>query len=97
MIDVPKTLLKSIREGDATTKDLVEHLQSNYTLNEILNGYAELLITAEEYINQPQISITREELNRIVSLFRIKGERLLNGEIREETRGRKRIIKYKED
>lgn len=97
MLEIPKTLLNQVREGEKSIEDIINFLQIKYPMYEILKGYAELLITAEEYINQPQISITREELNRIVSLFKIKGERLLNGEIREETRGRKKIIKYKED
>lgn len=90
MIQIDPKLIKSIKEGNATQKDLINHL-SNYPLNEILTAFAELIILSEEYVNQPKIAVTEEEYKRIAALFRIKGQRTLDGMVVEETRGRKKL------
>ena len=93
MIQIDPKLLKSIKEGNATQKDLINHL-STYPLNEILTAFAELIILSEDFLTPKPISVTQEEYNRILSLFRIKGLRTLDGMMVEETRGRKpRTIK----
>lgn len=88
MIQIDPKLLKSIKEGNATQKDLINHL-SNYPLNEILTAFAELIILSEDLLSPKPISVSQEEYNRIMSLFRIKGQRSLDGVMVEETRGRK--------
>lgn len=89
MIEVPKKIINQVKEGEATIKDIAEHLQNNYTLNDILLGYAELLVTAEEYINRPPITVTRQEYEAIMAMFKIKGIKVLDdGTAIEETRGR---------
>lgn len=88
MIQIDPKLLKSIKEGNATQKDLINHL-SNYPLNEILTAFAELIILSEDFLTPKPISVSQEEYNRIMGLFRIKGQRSLDGMIIEETRGRK--------
>lgn len=93
MIQIDPKLLKSIKEGNATQKDLISHL-SNYPLNEILTAFAELIILSEDYLSPKPISVSQEEYNRIMGLFRIKGLRSLDGMMVEERRGRKpRTIK----
>lgn len=93
MIQIDPKLLKSIKEGNATQKDLINHL-SNYPLNEILTAFAELIILSEDFLSPKPISVSQEEYNRIMSLFRIKGLRTLDGMVVEETRGRRpRTIK----
>jgi hypothetical protein len=93
MIQIDPKLLKSIKEGNATQKDLINHL-SNYPLNEILTAFAELIILSEDFLSPKPISVSQEEYNRIMSLFRIKGLRSLDGMVVEETRGRRpRTIK----
>lgn len=94
MIQIDPKLLKSIKEGNATQKDLINHL-SNYPLNEILGAFAELIILSEDFLSPKPISVSQEEYNRILSLFRIKGQRTLDGMIVEETRGRKPNKMYK--
>lgn len=94
MIQIDPKLLKSIKEGNATQKDLINHL-SNYPLNEILTAFAELIILSEDFLSPKPISVSQEEYNRILSLFRIKGQRTLDGMIVEETRGRKPNKMYK--
>lgn len=94
MIQIDPKLLKAIKEGNATQKDLINHL-SNYPLNEILTAFAELIILSEDFLSPKPISVTQDEYNRILSLFRIKGQRTLDGMIVEETRGRKPNKMYK--
>lgn len=94
MIQIDPKLLKAIKEGNATQKDLINHL-STYPLNEILTAFAELIILSEDFLSPKPISVTQEEYNRILSLFRIKGLRSLDGVIVEERRGRKPNKMYK--
>lgn len=93
MIQIDPKLLKAIKEGNATQKDLINHL-SNYPLNEILTAFAELIILSEDFLSPKPISVSQEEYDRIMGLFRIKGLRSLDGMMVEERRGRKpRTIK----
>lgn len=94
MIQIDPKMLKAIKEGNATQKDLINHL-SNYPLNEILTAFAELIILSEDFLSPKPISVTQEEYNRILSLFKIKGMRSLDGVMVEETRGRKPNKMYK--
>ena len=88
MIQIEPKLLKSIKEGNATQQDLINYL-SNYPLNEILAAFAELITLSEDFLSQKPISVSQEEYNRIMGLFKIKGMRSLDGMMVEETRGRK--------
>lgn len=88
MIQIDPKLLKAIKEGNATQKDLINHL-SNYPLNEILAAFAELIILSEDFLSPKPISVSQEEYNRIIGLFKIKGMRSLDGVMVEETRGRR--------
>lgn len=63
--------------------------------NEILTAFAELIILSEDFLSPKPISVSQEEYNRILSLFRIKGLRTLDGMMVEETRGRKPNKMYK--
>lgn len=90
MLPIPKTLLKAIKDGNATQFDLVNHLQS-FPINDVLNAFAELIIISDDVVNKPQITVTEEEYNTIMSLFKVKGQRTLDGMVVAETRGRKKI------
>lgn len=93
MIQIDPKMLKAIKEGNATQKDLINHL-STYPLNEILTAFAELIILSEDFLSPKPISVSQEEYNRILNLFKIKGLRSLDGVMVEERRGRKpRTIK----
>lgn len=86
-MDIPKSLVKAIQNGQAPLEDLIKHL-SCQPMNEILTAYAELILLSEDYINKPQIAVTEDEYKQITSLFRIKGMREINGVVCEERRGR---------
>ena len=90
MINLPKTLIKAISEGIEPISTLEQYLVSNYSIKEILEAFAELIVVAENTANKPQITVTQEEYNTITSLFKIKGMKVLeDGTVVEETRGRK--------
>lgn len=63
-------------------------LLNDYPINAIVRSYVKLV--AESEWENVKIPVSREEFEAIMNLFRVKGERLINGEIRMETRGRKR-------
>lgn len=88
MIQIDPKLLKAIKEGNATQNDLINHL-SNYPINEVLAAFAELIILSEDFLSPKPISVSQDEYNRIISLFKIKGLRSLDGVMVEERRGRK--------
>ena len=93
MIDIPKSLVKAIQNGQAPLEELTKHL-SCQPMNEILTAFAELIILSEDFLSPKPISVSQEEYNRIMGLFKIKGMRSLDGVMVEETRGRKpRTIK----
>ena len=92
MITIPKSIQKAIQDGENPQKELEQHLLTNYSITEIIQAFAELMITAEDYVNKPQITVTRQEYEAIMAMFKIKGERFLDGAIVSETRGRPRKI-----
>lgn len=90
MIDIPKSLIKAIQNGNETPHTLKQYI-SKYPIDDILTAFTELILLSEDYISQTPISISKEEYDRIMSLFRIKGQKVLDdGTIVEERRGRKK-------
>ena len=85
MIELSKTLRNEIKEGTASITDIADYLIANYTIKEIADTLAELLMT------QPvePIIVSPEQLNNITSMFRVRGYRDLNENI-VERRGRPR-------
>lgn len=89
MITIPKNLIKQIIEGEKTQQELELFILNNFNMMDIIKAFAELLLTSDTV--KPQITVTPEEYNSIVSLFKVKGQRVLeDGTITEEKRGRKR-------
>lgn len=87
MIVVPKNILNRVKqEGDMNL--LEDYIINNYPMPQIVKAFAELIITAESEINKPQILVTEEELEAINALFRVRGKRIVDGEVITETRGR---------
>ena len=95
MIDIPKNLLARVKNGESL--ELLEnYLMNNYPMPQIIKAFAELIVTADDAVNKPQILVSEEEMQAITSLFRVRGMRLNeNGEVIRETRGRPRIIRNK--
>lgn len=86
MIDIPRRIIVDAKEDGQFI--LENYLLSNYPMGEIIKAFAELILTADDLINKPQITVTQAEYEAIVGLFKIKGQRVVNGEVISETRGR---------
>lgn len=81
MITVKAKDIKGLKDGTITTSAYAEKLVKGYSAYEIALALAEFISMNDVVKNVTQISVTAEELNEIVNLFRIKGS---------STRGRKR-------
>ena len=89
MITIPKNLIKQILEGEKSQQELELFILNNFNMMDIIKAFAELLLTSDTV--KPQITVTPEEYNAIVTLFKVKGQRVLeDGTITEEKRGRKK-------
>lgn len=89
MIDIPKVILSKAKNGEMEI--LESHLMNNYTYPAIIKAFAELIVTAESEINKPQVLVTQEEYDAITSMFRVRGQRIVGGEVVRERRGRPRL------
>ena len=88
---ITKAMYAEFCEGRTTEEELSNYLQDNFTIKAIIKDYLELL--KQTKVNNTKITVDRQEMDAILSLFRVKGERIieLNGSIecKVETRGRK--------
>lgn len=84
-----KKTYESYKSGEIGKEELVAHLLSNNTLQEIMD-YVIDAIEKNNEDNTP-IVVSEPEFQRILSLFRIKGiVKLDNGEVAPQRRGRPR-------
>lgn len=82
MITVKAKDIKGLKDGTITTSAYAEKLVKGYSAYEIALAFAELLATKDApVVASNKISVTKEELDAIVGLFREKGS---------SNRGRKR-------
>jgi hypothetical protein len=89
MVDIPKNLLNRVKQGESI-QIIEDHIINNYPIPMIIKAFAELIVTSDDYVNKPQIIVTQEELDLINSIFRVKGHRVVDGEVIVERRGRPR-------
>lgn len=74
-----------------TNQEMVcNKLLNEYPVNAIIRSYVNLV--AETEWEKTKIPVRKEEFEAIINLFRVKGERLINGEVVVETRGRKKKV-----
>lgn len=92
MLEIPRALLSRVKAGESR-EELEQYLMNNYPIPQIIKAFAELIVVSDEATNKPQILVTQEELDAINALFRVRGQRLVDGEVRRETRGRPRMMK----
>jgi hypothetical protein len=92
MLDIPRALLSRVKAGESR-EELEQYLINNYPIPQIIKAFAELIVVSDDATNKPQILVTQEELDAINALFRVRGMRMVDGEVRRETRGRPRMIK----
>lgn len=89
MIDIPKNLLNRVKNGEPI-EELETYLLNNYPIPAIIKAFAELIVTADDAVNRPQITVTQAEYEAIVGLFKVRGLRTVCGEVVKERRGRPR-------
>lgn len=88
---ISKTMYADLCECRMTEEELYDHLTENFTLKAIVTDYIELL--KQTKVNNTKITVDRQEMDAILSLFRVRKERIveINGslELQRETRGRR--------
>lgn len=96
MLNIPQNLLARVKNGESI--ELLEsYLMNNYPMPVIIKAFAELIIINSDFADYaPQIAVTEEEMQMIARLFRIKGTKLVNGELIKERRGRPKKIEANE-
>ena len=72
MIALSKEIIRKAKDGFLSKDELVHYLMRNFSLYELTESLAELILEVETSDSKP-IVVTEEEYNRITSLFRIKG------------------------
>ena len=85
---ITNKVLKELKDGEVTKEEVVNELIANYPVTSIVEDYVTLAM--ETPIDCNKIVVSREEFEAIVSLFKVRGEKVVDGEIVTETRGRKR-------
>lgn len=80
--------IKDLKEGIDTKIEVCDYLLRTYPIQRIVDDYVELIMKTD--INDSKIVVTEEEYQAILSLFKVKGQRLIDGQVVKETRGRKR-------
>lgn len=90
MIEFSKSMYSAIKGKTVTKEELSKYLLSNLTVIEIADELADYILK-DTPGNQP-IAVTEEEYERIISMFRVKGQRMVDGNYIQETRGRKKAV-----
>ena len=87
MIFFSKEMQSKIKNKTATKEELTNYLITNLTVMELAEELADYIMK-DTPVSQP-IAVTEEEYERICSMFRVKGKRMVEGNYIRETRGRK--------
>lgn len=89
MIEFSKSMYSAIKGKTVTKEELSKYLLTNLTVMELAEELADYIMK-DTPGNQP-IAVTEEEYERITSMFRVKGQRMVDGNYIKETRGRKPV------
>lgn len=81
MIKVTNKEIKGIKDGTLNQLEFAKKLAETYPSIELAQAFVELLAMKDAPVGINQISVSQDELNDIMSLFRVKGS---------SPRGRKR-------
>ena len=82
-------MYSAIKGKTVTKEELSKYLLTNLTVMELAEELADYIMK-DTPGNQP-IAVTEEEYERITSMFRVKGQRMVDGNYIKETRGRKPV------
>ena len=83
---IDKAIISAVRTGQMTKKELVNELLRSNNVMELAEALADYVINEEEPTRP--IPISREDYERIISLFRIRG---LRSDGTFENRGKRRL------
>ena len=81
MIKVTNKEIKGIKDGTLNQVEFAKKMAETYPSIELAQAFVELLAMKDAPVGINQISVSQDELNDIMSLFRVKGS---------SPRGRKR-------
>lgn len=84
---ITNKVLKELKEGLITKDEVVNELINTYSIKAIVEDYVNLVM--ETPGDNVKITVSQEEYESIVSLFKIRGKKV-DGET--ETRGRKKRL-----
>lgn len=84
---ITNKVLKELKEGIITKDEVVNELINTYPVKAIVEDYVNLVM--ETPGDNVKITVSQEEYESIVSLFKIRGKKV-DGET--ETRGRKKKL-----
>lgn len=83
MIQIDRSLYKRFKDGEISVAEFADYLLKNHNAYEIALAFAE---AAWIEVNVKPITITQEEFD---AHFRIRGQRMVDGNYTVENRGRK--------
>lgn len=84
---ISNKVLKELKEGLITREEVVNELINTYSIKAIVEDYVNM--TLQNPAENMKITVSQEEYESIVSLFKIRGKKV-DGET--ETRGRKKRL-----
>lgn len=73
MLLVAKEFTKQMKDGTQDVAELADYLMKNNSAWELAFSLAELMCTVESY-NPKKIVVSQDELNTILSIFRVRGK-----------------------
>lgn len=84
-----KEYIDAYIDGKITDLDLTQHLMTENSLQGILQYAIDCLVKESKTPENP-IVVSKEEMDKIISLFRVKGTKMIGDEVISERRGRPR-------
>ena len=89
MIFFSKDMQSKVKTKTVTKEELSKYLLTNLTVFEIADELSDYIL--KETPEAQPIAVTEEEFERICSMFRVKGKRMVDGCYVAETRGRRPV------
>lgn len=87
---ISNKVVKELKEGVITKEEVVNELIAVYPIKSIVEDYVDMVMTIPT--EQPKITISREEFEMLTNIFKVRGEKVVDGEVVKENRGRKRKL-----
>lgn len=87
---ITNKVLRELKDGMVTKEEVINELIANYTVKAIVEDYVDIAMAVPT--EQPKITISREEFDLLTNIFKVRGEKVVDGEVVKENRGRKRKI-----